>query len=497
MESRVKEIELVFEDFIKQESMQELLLNTRGSKYKNREPKTKSGLHSTQTIYANRLFHFHKWLVGRKFEYNNFIHTGENTFKNTREQTTLEGLEHLLKLFQSSFNSERDFMKLLKKYLNDPLHEGKSASAMVVERSAIQSYFKNNESPIKIMFDPKKRYKTIDESDEQPEISLNEFLKMMTVGKPSLVQKSVFICKFQRGLDSTTLVDRFNFQAWEQLVKWFGTSNYEGWDLSKCPVPIKLTRMKTDFTHTGFLDQDAIISIQELVKTRELIDESDVMENGKPLFLNKAGKPIDAHWISNTFNKLAVRSGIQTKLSGYKNKTKFSKTSHELRDLLESTLLDCGVRPDVVEHVTGHKPKDSYEKQASLYPESLRREFAKAQKRINIFTNLSNFVRKGDETQDLHNQLAILEKRIRDNDTTKIELEVERIKKQLNEFVNSRETLMQVNDAVAERLTKESSEYWDKLAKENCIKYEDKTTDELIKMQKELIKKYHIKNIIK
>ncbi|MCH7648466.1 MAG: hypothetical protein IIA83_07665 [Thaumarchaeota archaeon] len=132
-----------------------------------------------------------------------------------------------------------------------------------------------------------------------------------------------------------------------------------------------------------------------------------------------------------------------------------------------------------------------------MYPESLRREFAKAQKRINIFTNLSNFVRKGDETQDLHNQLAILEKRIRDNDTTKIELEVERIKKQLNEFVNSRETLMQVNDAVAERLTKESSEYWDKLAKENCIKYEDKTTDELIKMQKELIKKYHIKNIIK
>ena len=132
-----------------------------------------------------------------------------------------------------------------------------------------------------------------------------------------------------------------------------------------------------------------------------------------------------------------------------------------------------------------------------MYPETLRREFAKAQKRINIFTNLSNFVRKGDETQDLHNQLAILEKRIRDNDTTKIELEVERIKKQLNEFVNSRETLMQVNDAVAERLTKESSEYWDKLAKENCIKYEDKTTDELIKMQKELIKKYHIKNIIK
>jgi len=488
MKPTVEEIELVFEDFIKSESMQELLLNTRGSKYKNREPKTKSGLHSTQMVYANRLFHFHKWLVGRKFEYNNFVHTGENTFKNTREETTLEGLEHLLKLYQSSFNSERDFMKLLKKYLNDPLHEGKTASAMVVERSAIQSYFKNNESPIKITFDPKKRYRTIDESDEQPEISLNEFLKMMTVGKPSLVQKTVFICKFQRGLDSTTLVDRFNFQAWEQLVKWFGTSTYESWDLSKCPVPIKLTRMKTDFTHTGFLDQDAIISIQELLKVRESKDEHDIMQIGKPLFLNKASKPIDAHWISNTFNRLAERSGIQTKLSGYKIKTKFSKTSHELRDLLESTLLDCGVRPDVVEHVTGHKPKDSYEKQASLYPESLRREFSKAQKRINIFTNLSNFVRKGDETQDLRNQLAILEKRFDDKLNEKIRDTYSIMKEEFADVMkNTYEQIAKENLDNAEKHTKENIAYSIKLAKRNGIEDTGMTTKQAIARHNKLV----------
>ncbi|MCH8915967.1 MAG: tyrosine-type recombinase/integrase [Thaumarchaeota archaeon] len=488
MRPRVEEIELVFDDFIKLESMQELLLNTRGSKYKHREPKTKSGLHSTQAIYANRLFHFHKWLVGRKFEYNNFVHTGENTFKNTREEATLEGLEHLLKLYQSSFNSERDFMKLLKKYLNDPLHEGKTASAMVVERSAIQSYFKNNESPIKITFDPRKRYKTIDESDEQPEISLDEFLRMMTVGRPSLVQKTVFICKFQRGLDSSTLVDRFNFQAWEQMVKWFGTSTYESWDLSKCPVPIKLTRMKTDFTHTGFLDQDAITSIQELLKVQET--KGRVMENGKPLFLNKADKPIDVHWISNTFNRLAERSGIQTKLSGYRYKTKFSKTSHELRDLLESTLLDCGVRPDVVEHVTGHKPKDSYEKQASLYPESLRREFSKAQKRINIFTNLSNFIRKGDETQQLRNQLAILEKRFDDKLNEKINDNYSMMKEEFASVMkNTFSQMAKENLDLAEKYTKENITHSIKLAKRNGIEDIEMSVDEAVSIHNKLVEK--------
>ncbi len=46
---------------------------------------------------------------------------------------------------------------------------------------------------------------------------------MLKVGRPTLLDKAVVICKFQRGLDNSTFVDRFNFQAWEQLVDWFGT----------------------------------------------------------------------------------------------------------------------------------------------------------------------------------------------------------------------------------------------------------------------------------
>lgn len=44
-----------FEGFIKLESVQELLLNLQGSKHKNSKPKSKTGLYSSQMVYANRL----------------------------------------------------------------------------------------------------------------------------------------------------------------------------------------------------------------------------------------------------------------------------------------------------------------------------------------------------------------------------------------------------------------------------------------------------------
>lgn len=395
---------LSFEDFCNQESMQELLLNLRGSKHKHTKPKSKVDIHSTQLIYANRLFHLNKWLLGKKFEFNNFIHTGENSFENQRENVTLKGLEHFLRLYQTSFNSRRDFVLLLKHYLNDKIHDGKHASSMVVEKSAIQAYFKHNESEINIPFNPKMRYKVKESDDEQPQMSLEDLMKLLTTGRPTLVQKSMILCKFQRGLDTATLVDRFNFQVWDQLVEYFGTSSFYEWDLDKCPVPIKLTRMKTDYSHTGFLDMDAIVSIQEYLDDEEKKKERK-MESGNPLFINQKDNPINIHWVSRSFNRMAEKAGIQSVLQGYDYKKKFSKDSHELRDLLESTLLDCAVRSDVVEHVTGHKPRDSYEKQANLFPATLRSEYMKASKRINIFSNISHYMKGNEETEALRNQL--------------------------------------------------------------------------------------------
>ena len=47
--------------------------------------------------------------------------------------------------------------------------------------------------------------------------------EIMTSGKPDAVEKAVFLAKFHSGLDASTLVDRFNSEAWPQLVGRTGT----------------------------------------------------------------------------------------------------------------------------------------------------------------------------------------------------------------------------------------------------------------------------------
>ena len=86
--------------------------------------------------------------------------------------------------------------------------------------------------------------------------------------------------------------------------------------------------------------------------------------------------------------------------------------------------MDSEVRPDVCEHLIGHKPKDSYEKQAQLFSKTLRKEYSKASHRINIFSNFSSMV-KGESNADVVNEkleklqqnMAKMQKRIsRTND---------------------------------------------------------------------------------
>ncbi len=66
--------------------------------------------------------------------------------------------------------------------------------------------------------------------------------------------------------------------------------------------------------------------------------------------------------------------------------------SHETRDLLKSTLLVAGCAPYAADHILGHAPRDSYEMQAVLYLEALRREYAKASGMIRIFAGIEGYL---------------------------------------------------------------------------------------------------------
>lgn len=361
----------------------------RSSKYKNMKNKTHE-LHSTKSTYLYHLWNFNTWLIGKKFKIRKTVNLSEDTFKSVENIVSFNNVEDLIILLDTPFRNTIDIVKIIKRYLLDPIHNGKQPKYVNLIFAAIVSYFDKNDHPLIIKFNANAKYDD-QEIQQTPELSLEDLMKMLTIGKPSVAEKAMYLCKFHRGLDSSTFADRFNFEAYDQIIKHFGIENHQSWDLEKCPVPIELVRIKTGYQHIGFLERDAIEALQNYLDYR--FEKTDHRKIEGALFLNKFGNPVSDKLISSRFFNLAVNAGIQKKIINKQYKI----GSHELRDLLKSTLIDSGCRIDVADHVIGHKPKDSYEKQSKLYPETMRKEYSKASKRLNIFTKFSNVISGKDD----------------------------------------------------------------------------------------------------
>lgn len=400
MLEEIQEKVISFEEFCRLESVNTCATQIRGNRYKNLEQDNRG---STRKLYMYRLWEFNEWLVGKEFEFFKIRQVDQNTFTKEKNVVTLEGLEHLLELFKESMNSDSDYIKIIKKYLNGEMHGNVSASYMKTKHSAIMAYFDRNECPLRFHYDSKILHENERDEIDTPLLSLQDLLDMLTTGRTSVLDRAVVLCKFHRGLDNVTFADRFNFQAWEQLIKYFGTEQFENWDLTKCPAPIKLTRVKTNYNHRSYIDIDAIKALQKYLKVRYQ-KTGKIIRIGEPIFLNNKGKPVSIQWLSSLIPRLAKNAGIQKRFK-VNTVEKNEKTTHELRDLLKSTLLVCGVTQYVCELAIGHKVGDSYEKQDELYPEKSRAEYMKASKKLNIFTNISNSMNSDHEKEILRSQL--------------------------------------------------------------------------------------------
>ncbi|KER05357.1 integrase protein [Marine Group I thaumarchaeote SCGC AAA799-E16] len=139
------------------------------------------------------------------------------------------------------------------------------------------------------------------------------------------------------------------------------------------------------------------------------------MKSLEPIFIGRKNQPIRPQWLTDLIPKLAYNAGIQKKIRNSNITVKNEKTSHELRDLLKSTLIIEGVASYVCELAIGHKVGDSYEKQDKLYPNKSREEFMKASSKINIFSNYTNYLKEGSQLKEKIKQVEVLENRIEDN----------------------------------------------------------------------------------
>lgn len=491
----VDERPISYADFCNLDSVQYFLNQLRGSKMKNLESNAIKE-NSTKRHYLQQIYHFNNWLHGKTFEFSITKQIDVDVFKKTKERMTLDGIEQFLSLYQSSHNTESEFIKVVKLYLMDQIHVGCSAKYMSVKHSAITSYFDKNDSPMKFKYSAHNNHADYKEENENATITLDEVYKLITHGKASPLEKAVVICRFHRGLDSSTLADRFNFQVWEQLVKWFGHNDFENWDLKKCPVPIRVTRVKTNYLHTGYLDHDAIVAIQEYLNYRYqsylrvcrykkmddgyILKKNQIMQNDNPLFVDKNNKPISINWCSRLVPRLALKAGIQNNMKGNRLQNKSEKIGHELRDLLKSTLIVSGTVDYVCQLAIGHTIGDSYEKQDKLYPEKSRSEFAKASSKLNIFSKVSNYLENGDDIE----QYKIQYKDLVNNMESRV---TDRLIQFRDELLEKVEKEKKRTEEIREQARKESLEYMEESRKEVHAKWEKLRQDpEKIKRLKEL-----------
>ncbi len=380
-----------YKEFCKLETVSYFGKQLKSTQYKNTAKKDDG----TRGIYLRNLFHFNQWLIGKPFLYKTTAQIDVDTYKVTEQKTILTGVQHFLELYATSKDSEAHFIKMIKSYLMDDSHAEKKFRTMESIRYAILGYFDKNDYPIKFKFDCSTEH---EKSESKSSLDLNDVYQLLTKGKPSIMEHALVVCKFHRGLDNVTLADGFNYEAWGQLVKYFGTSEYQNWDLSLCPVPIALTRVKNQYLHTGFLDIDAIVSLQSWLKKRYEVT-GKVMNDDDPLFFTTTKKPVGAKYVYTIIHKLAKTSGINEKIGNYSKSVRYEKNSHELRDLLKSLVIDSSGRQDIADHIIGHKPKDSYEKQNELFPETLRDCYAMCRKKLNVFSNVSEYLKHGDSKQ--------------------------------------------------------------------------------------------------
>ena len=400
---------ITYDNFIKDPIILDWMYGLRGPQYNHPEltgfKNKQNG--STRYTFSNYLWYFNNWIHKKTITVTQKEYLGNDTYKEVQKDVILKGVVDFVKFHETNKDSIA-FAMMVNRYLDDPKHEKLGIKAMNNKKLAIQSIFKHYQHPLQLHVNLEKRHKKTKPSIlRDKKITLKDLTKMLTKGRPTKMELAVVLCEFHRGLDRSTMVDRFNFEAWPQLVKVFGTENFEQWDLSLCPVPIELERLKTDFEHIGFLDRDAIIVIQIYLPDR--INSLGKMQSGDPLFVTSRNTPIKPYWMTQLIPKLAKRAEIQKIIDYYKNVTVNEKTTHELRDLLVSIMEAEGCKPFSTDQSIGHVPSGTYSKSDKIFPDKLRKEYMKISKWINIFTKMENAVANYDSIEHLEKKNVELE----------------------------------------------------------------------------------------
>ena len=375
--------------------------------------KNSTSKYGTKKLYLHGLSKFNTWLPGRSFPSYETVMSGGQI---TRQSITksFANVEKMMHYCIESDHGTRTAQRAVREYLASTQIDKMSTSTHTYIQAAIKSYFGVNDVLLVL---PKTRKKRLDPvSDKESHMTLKDFYRMLQKGKPGIMMHTIMLITLQSGMDSSTFTDRFNYEGYSQIVKYFGTDDHMSWNLEMCPVPIKLVRVKTNVQYTTFLEHDAVSQLQEYLTWKEMkYGKQDIV---KPLFMTKQNTPIHSTWLSSNFSKVAVCAGVQKKVSHNLYKIR----AHKVRHLLKSTLTTYGCASYAADHVLGHAPRDPYEKQAILYPENLRAEYAKAASHLNIFSKVESNLNTAKDPESQDARIKELETQVAGTSTTNAEI---------------------------------------------------------------------------
>ena len=148
----------------------------------------------TKRCYTYGLFGFHKWLLGKQFEY---VPTAQvvNGVAHIRKKTvTLGGIDHLLNLYQHNIGGKIEFVMLIKKYL---IHLQAAKNAPTVDNAmfAIKSFFRENDLEIDFRFNNSKRRKDPTVEDA---MTLDDLRKIFSTRGIQPIEKAVDLMRNRR-----------------------------------------------------------------------------------------------------------------------------------------------------------------------------------------------------------------------------------------------------------------------------------------------------------
>lgn len=127
-----------YEDFCKIPVISYWRKQLNGTGTKNIENPEKR---STRGQYTYKALTFHNWLKGKTFKIKRLIRINEDNFQLKMQNVTFTGIDHMLELVEDENSNKMTFVKIIKEYLLDPIHEKNGTASSDFHAAVIKSFF--------------------------------------------------------------------------------------------------------------------------------------------------------------------------------------------------------------------------------------------------------------------------------------------------------------------------------------------------------------------